>query len=94
MQYIGSKVCDQCIIAIAFRQVTAETLNYIKDMPLKTHLKLEPLSDTECEKVLCDRFHVDAIPSKLSQAILKKAQGNPFFAEQLMENLRDRGVFK
>jgi predicted ATPase len=37
---------------------------------------------------------VNGLPPALTKAVMAKAQGNPFLAGQLVNHLKDQGVFK
>lgn len=52
---------------------------------------LEPLSQQAAEE-LCHRLLGMALPSALRDVVLEKAEGNPFYVEELLATLLDRGL--
>lgn len=57
-------------------------------------LVLDPLSPEETTRLLCRRLGVEALPSAVSQLILERAAGHPFFSEELAYALRDSGALR
>jgi predicted ATPase len=60
-------------------------------LPRTRHLRLEPLSTDEIIALLSQRLAVATIPDPVIALIRDKAQGNPFFTEELIYALRDSG---
>lgn len=54
-------------------------------------LHLAPLSDTDSKVLVSNLLEVEALPENLRQLILAKAEGNPFFVEEVLRMLIDRG---
>ncbi len=57
-----------------------------------TGLMLEPLSATDSAVLVRNLLHVEALPPDLKSRILKYAEGNPFYVEELIRSLMDDGV--
>jgi len=57
-----------------------------------TEINLEPLSYTDTNKLVDDLFVKDALPYKERKMILAKADGNPFFLEEVIRALLDRNA--
>ena len=57
-----------------------------------TVLELEPLSDNESGDLINSLLTVSELPPELSQLIRGKAEGNPFFVEELIRTLIDQGA--
>jgi adenylate cyclase len=55
-------------------------------------LALAPLSDSESSALLADLLGPDPSVGQLAAAIVARAGGNPFFAQELTWDLSDRGV--
>jgi class 3 adenylate cyclase len=53
-----------------------------------TTVWLEPLTESEAERL------VDELPKDLRDAVVARAEGNPFFVEELVSSLLDRGVLR
>jgi class 3 adenylate cyclase/tetratricopeptide (TPR) repeat protein len=55
-------------------------------------LNLAFLSPAEVEALVCQRLGVDAAPVEVIRLITEKAEGHPFFSEELAYALRDAGL--
>ena len=75
--------------APAWRLVTAarETLG-----GSLTEITLHALSDSESRQLVSNLLQIEALPESVRSAILKKAEGNPFFVEEVIRMLIDRGA--
>jgi len=64
-----------------------------KDIPgvgaLELHLS--PLSENDSRALVNNLLEIEALPESLRQLILAKAEGNPFFVEEVIRMLIDRG---
>src|SRR5467141_4950794 len=54
---------------------------------------MSPLEPAEAQAILRDHFGNDASLALLSRNIVERAQGNPFFIEELVNALVERGDF-
>ena len=57
-------------------------------------LALEPLTNAEGEQLIEAIMGCDAIKGELRANILRRAEGNPFFIEEIVRMLSDRGVLE
>jgi predicted ATPase/class 3 adenylate cyclase len=57
-----------------------------------TEINLEPLSYADTNELIDDLFIHDALPYKVRKMILAKADGNPFFLEEVVRALLDRNA--
>ena len=55
-------------------------------------IDLEELDDVERRALICARFGGATVPPEIQQAIVHRAGGNPFFLNELVESLLDRGA--
>jgi class 3 adenylate cyclase/tetratricopeptide (TPR) repeat protein len=55
-----------------------------------TEIRLNPLSQTECTQLMDNLLEIENLPGRVRQIILQKAEGNPFFLEEIMRTLIDR----
>jgi hypothetical protein len=53
---------------------------------------LAPLSDSETAALVCELIGDDPSVGELGQRIAERAAGNPFFAEEIVRDLAERGV--
>jgi class 3 adenylate cyclase/tetratricopeptide (TPR) repeat protein len=66
----------------------------IQQDPTTEHLRLEPLSPHDVLALVCDRLGVRHLPEPVAALIEERAQGNPFFSEELAYALRDAGLIR
>jgi len=55
-------------------------------------LTLEALSPADSRQLVSNLLEIEALPEKARDLILKKAEGNPFFVEEVIRMLIDRGA--
>ncbi|MBU1879865.1 MAG: tetratricopeptide repeat protein, partial [Chloroflexi bacterium] len=55
-------------------------------------LTLEPLSAGESEALVRNLLHVEGLPPSLRESVLSRAEGNPFYVEEILRVLIDRGA--
>ncbi len=58
-----------------------------------TDIKLEPLSNKECEILLQNLLNID-LPTQLKNSISKSTEGNPFFIEEVIRSLIDDNIIE
>lgn len=69
----------------------AETTQLMQ-LPTLERLKLEPLLPEDSLELVRQRLGVFALPLELAEFLQTKAQGNPFFSEELVCSLQERGL--
>ncbi len=57
-----------------------------------SEIELDPLSSDESVDLVTNLLEISELPSSLQQRILDKAEGNPFFVEELIRTLIESGV--
>ena len=57
-----------------------------------TEIDLAPLSDEESWELVSSLLSLSDLPAGLRQLILRKSEGNPFFLEEVVRTLIDRGI--
>jgi len=55
-----------------------------------TEINLSALSNSETRKLVANLLQIEALPEQTRALILKKAEGNPFFVEEVIRMLIDR----
>jgi class 3 adenylate cyclase len=55
-------------------------------------LNLNPLSEEDSRRLVSNLLEIEALPENIRGLILKKAEGNPFFVEEVIRMLIDRGA--
>jgi predicted ATPase len=59
-----------------------------------TEIRLDPLSGDETRTLVANLLEIDSLPQKTRDLILAKAEGNPFFVEEVIRMLIDRGAIR
>ncbi|MBI5304302.1 MAG: AAA family ATPase [Chloroflexi bacterium] len=54
-----------------------------------TPITLEPLDENDSRALVASLLHIEDLPEKVRALILKKAEGNPFFVEEVIRSLLD-----
>jgi predicted ATPase len=57
-----------------------------------TELVLNALSDPDSRQLVANLLEIEALSDEMRDLILKKAEGNPFFVEEVIRMLIDRGA--
>ncbi|MGO9352664.1 MAG: AAA family ATPase [Mycobacterium sp.] len=57
-------------------------------------IALAPLSDSETAALVCELLGSDRSVGALGQKVTERAAGNPFFAEEIVRELAERGVLR
>jgi predicted ATPase len=73
--------------------VPPEYTRLLKD-PDTHSLKLDTLSPDEALLLVCQRLGVASVPGPVATLIRTKAEGNPFYSEELAYALRDTGLIQ
>ncbi len=71
-------------VPVAYRQLI--------DQPNVHLLHLEPLPSEDIDSLICSRLGVISLPAPVRSLIRQKAEGHPFFSEELAYALRDSGL--
>ncbi len=57
-----------------------------------TEIALGALSEEDSRQLVANLLEIEALPEEMRSLILKKAEGNPFFVEEIIRMLIDRGA--
>jgi len=57
-----------------------------------TEIRLAPLSDEDSRGLVSNLLEIESLPPKVRDAILERAEGNPFFVEEVIRMLIERGA--
>ena len=55
-------------------------------------LHLNPLGSDDARQLVANLLHIEDLPEKVRALILEKAEGNPFFVEEVIRSLLDGGL--
>ncbi|MBE7384067.1 MAG: AAA family ATPase [Leptolyngbya sp. SIO1E4] len=88
-----SQAGSSLLIVIATRPLSSAFGEYAQllELPGLAQLPLEPLSTQETLTLVRQRLGVKTLPNPVAK-LIRKAQGNPLFCEELAYSLRDRGL--
>jgi class 3 adenylate cyclase/tetratricopeptide (TPR) repeat protein len=74
--------------------VTAELTGWVASLPNPSVLPLDPLEDVAAERLLRAYLGGATLDAASRDALLDRAQGNPFFLAELLHLLVDRGLLR
>jgi tetratricopeptide (TPR) repeat protein len=57
-----------------------------------TEIRLRPLSEQESDRLVTSLVKIEDLPADLRRSIFRKAEGNPFFVEEVVRSLIDSGA--
>jgi adenylate cyclase len=87
-----------CFVLAYRPQFTRQSLARLESLPQFTRLELNPVTPAEAEQII--RFKLAQLypwqglplPATQLEPLITRAQGNPFYLEELLNYLRDRGL--
>ncbi len=83
------------LIIIATRPISDPVPPEYKKLLLNGHLlPLQALPAVDALRLVCQRLGVKALPEPVAKLIAQKAEGHPFFSEELAYALRDANIIK
>jgi class 3 adenylate cyclase/tetratricopeptide (TPR) repeat protein len=59
-----------------------------------TVITLQPLDQNQATELVTELLHIDDLPRSTQQLILRKAEGNPFYIEEIVRSLIDLGAIE
>ena len=59
-----------------------------------TEMHLQPLSETDSRDLVANLLEIESLPDDVRESILARAEGNPFFVEEVIRMLIERGVIQ
>jgi len=57
-----------------------------------TEIRLEPLSEADSRTLVANLLEIESLPDRVRDLIMTRAEGNPFFVEEVVRMLIERGV--
>ncbi|HZA60849.1 MAG TPA: adenylate/guanylate cyclase domain-containing protein, partial [Actinomycetota bacterium] len=79
------------MLILARRPAPRGTEDRVGPRASHTTIQLEPLTDEESEELVRRFLAVDDIPEDLQRTVVDRAEGNPFFIEELLRSLLELG---
>ncbi|HSH21292.1 MAG TPA: adenylate/guanylate cyclase domain-containing protein [Candidatus Caenarcaniphilales bacterium] len=59
-----------------------------------TEIRLEPLSEADSRALVSNLLVIESLPQRVRDVILARAEGNPFFVEEVVRMLIERGLIE
>ncbi len=59
-----------------------------------TEIRLQPLTEDESRSLVANLLEIESLPDHVREVILARAEGNPFFVEEVVRMLIERGVIE
>jgi len=78
------------LLALAYRPV--EKKWEFMEKAYHREVRLRELGPTEVNQLISNLLQSPALPAELKDLVLAKTQGNPFFVEEVIKTLRERGA--
>ena len=57
-----------------------------------TEIRLEPLTEADSRTLVANLLEIESLPDRVRDLIMTRAEGNPFFVEEVVRMLIERGV--
>jgi class 3 adenylate cyclase len=57
-----------------------------------TEIRLEPLTDADSRAMVSNLLEIESLPDRVRDLIMARAEGNPFFVEEVVRMLIERGL--
>jgi predicted ATPase len=57
-------------------------------------MRLQPLSESDSRSLVANLLEIESLPAAVRESILARAEGNPFFVEEVIRMLIERGVIE
>ena len=79
-------------------QAGLQRISHLESLPHYSRIELHELSQPECEQAIRAKLaqlypaRAGALPARLVEKLTLRSQGNPFYLEELLNYLRDRGL--
>lgn len=83
---------DSLFIVLALRPLAApvpEQFTAFAEHPQTKHLALTTMTEPAIETMICQKLGVQTLPQAVTSLIHERAEGHPFFSEELAYSLRD-----
>lgn len=92
LSHIATRAEGAILLVLTARPEFAETHAGFAANADATAISLRPLTDAQGRELVEGLLHVEQLPPALRGEILARAEGNPFFVEELLRRLIDEGA--
>ena len=59
-----------------------------------TEIRLDPLTEAESRVLISNLLEIESLPERVRDVVMARAEGNPFFVEEVVRMLIERGVIE
>jgi class 3 adenylate cyclase/tetratricopeptide (TPR) repeat protein len=92
LSHIATRAQGAILLVLTARPEFAESHPGFAANAEATAISLRPLTDAQGRELVEGLLHVDRLPAELRTDIVARAEGNPFFVEELLRRLIDEGA--
>ena len=92
LSHIATRAQGAILLVLTARPEFAETHPGFAANADATAISLRPLTDAQGRELVDGLLRVDQLPAELRAEIVARAEGNPFFVEELLRRLIDEGA--
>jgi predicted ATPase len=90
LDHVARNLGDSPLLLLGLRRPTGGKPKW-DDLPHHQVIELDELSAEESQELVASLLHLSSVPSAFESLILDRAQGNPFYVEEVIHMLMDRG---
>jgi class 3 adenylate cyclase/tetratricopeptide (TPR) repeat protein len=90
LDYVARNLADSPLLLVGVRRPGGPCPQW-DDLPHHRAIHLDPLDHDESRELASSLLQVQSLPPALEHMILEQAQGNPFYVEEVIHVLVDRG---
>ena len=93
---VSQEVANTLLVIVTRPSVdlTLTTYTELSNNPKTIHMRLGRLTIADIESLICQRLGITRLPKAVASLINEKAEGHPFFSEELAYALRDAGLIQ
>lgn len=95
-QKVSQEIPNTLLVIVTRPSVdlTLTTYTELSNNPSTIHMRLGRLTTADIESLICQRLGISQLPEVVASLINEKAEGHPFFSEELAYALRDAGLIQ
>ena len=89
------------LLVVCLSRIEKEKAFHVTKEKLKRQLgdrfrevALQPLDASQCERLLDNLLSTPGFPTEFKERVIARAEGNPFYLEEIVRSLIDRGVLR
>ncbi len=95
---LGAEIAHEPVMLVLVHRPLEEPVatpyKRLQNLPYAKALELRELNRAASAELACKNLDIKFIPPTLEELLWERGQGNPFFTEELVKSLKDRGVLE